>query len=145
MVSYHNLSTLNVVLLLRRYPCIWSSFVQRKELIELKRELDEQAQHRIDMKKKEIAEEAQLAQWMREDNIKMKKEQAERAAKAMKETASYRAALEGQMGEAYKRGIEPDETAFERARNTRLIGELLGGDVGTTTRKGRRGSGSGPI
>ena len=120
--------------------------MQRRELIDLKQQLDEQAQHRIDMKNREKAEEAALARWMRDDDAKMKREKAERSAKLARETVEYRRALEGQMGEAYQRSIQPDETPFERARNTRLIAELKAAEEASPTgRKGRRGSAGGPL
>lgn len=97
------------------------------------------------IKREEQAEEHRLAEWMRADNAAMKAELAAKKARNDAEVVTYRTNLEGQIGEAFTRSAQPDETPFERARNQRLIAEIRDMAAPGGSRKGRRGSGTGPI
>jgi hypothetical protein len=99
-------------------------YPQKHELADMVRQLDEQARVKQDGIKREAEETRQRAAWLRADARSMEREASDKAAAAARNVIDYRTALEGQIGDAFVRSGEHDETPFERARNSKLVAEL---------------------
>jgi hypothetical protein len=89
------------------------------------RQLDEQARVKQEGIAREITDKLKRAEWLRADELTMRREMAEKTEAAARNVLSYRSALEGQISDSFSRSGQYDETPFERARNGRLISDLL--------------------
>ena len=98
---------------------------QKRELADMVRQLDEQARVKQEGIAREITDKLKRAEWLRADELTMRREMAEKTEAAARNVLSYRSALEGQISDSFSRSGQYDETPFERARNGRLISDLL--------------------